>query len=186
MRRNYQKAKPKIEEKPFKSNEHITASEVFLIDESGENIGVVSLQDALDRAREADLDLVEVNPKANPPVAKLVNLGQFKYEREKKLHKQKVLQKKVETKVVKLTFRISAHDRDVRLGLAEKFLSKNGDKVKVEIFLRGRERQHFDRARELMLEFINALKSRPGLVIEEDQPLTKAPSGFSIILANKK
>lgn len=185
MRRNYQKARPKIDEKPFKSNEHITASEVFLIDESGENIGKVSLQDALDRAREADLDLVEVNPKANPPVAKLVNLGQFKYEREKKLHKQKVLQKKVETKVVKLTFRISPHDRDVRLGLAEKFLAKS-DKVKVEIFLRGRERQHFDRARELMLEFINALKAKPELVIEEDQPLTKAPSGFSIILANKK
>jgi len=185
MRRNYQKARPKIDDKPFKSNEHITASEVFLIDESGENIGVVSLQEALAKAQESDLDLVEVNPKANPPVAKLVNLGQFKYEREKKLHKQKVLQKKVETKVVKLTFRISAHDSDVRLGLAEKFLTKN-DKVKVEIFLRGRERQHFDRARELMLEFVGALKAKPGLVIEEDQPLTKAPSGFSIILANKK
>lgn len=185
MRRNYQKARPKIDDKPFKSNEHITASEVFLIDETGENIGVVSLSEALDKARESDLDLVEVNPKANPPVAKLVNLGQFKYEREKKLHKQKVLQKKVETKVVKLTFRISPHDSEVRLGLAEKFLLKN-DKVKVEIFLRGRERQHFDRARELMTEFISALKAKPGLVIEEDQPLTKAPSGFSIILANKK
>ncbi|MFA4942023.1 MAG: translation initiation factor IF-3 [Patescibacteria group bacterium] len=185
MRRNYQKARPKIDEKPFKSNEHITSPEVFLIDESGENIGVVSLEDALTRAREADLDLVEVNPKANPPVAKLVNLGQFKYEREKKLHKQKVLQKKVETKVVKITFRMSPHDRDVRMGLAEKFLSKN-DKVKVEIFLRGRERQHFDRSRELITEFINNLKAKPGLVIEEDQPLTKAPSGFSIILANKK
>ncbi len=185
MRRNYKKAQPKIEDKRFKANAHITAPEVFLIDENGDNVGVVTLAEALERARESELDLVEVNPKVTPPVAKIVNLGQFKYEREKKIHKQKVLQKKIETKVVKLTFRISQHDSDVRLALAEKFLSKN-DKVRVEMFLRGRERQHFDRARELMLEFIDTLKNRPDLNLEEEQPLTRQPSGFSIILANKK
>ena len=185
MRRNYQKAKPKVETKAFFANEKINSDMVFLIDEDGERLGIMSTADAIARAREADLDLVEVNPKANPPVAKITNLGQLKYEHEKKMHKQKVLQKKVDTKNIKLTFRIGQHDIDVRAQQALKFL-RSDDRLKVEMFLRGRERQHFDRAREIMLDFINNLKNQPDLTLEEDQPLTKQPSGFSIILVNKK
>ncbi len=185
MRRNYQKAKPKIDEKPIRANEQITVPEVFLIDENGESIGVMSTAKALSLAVEADLDLVEVNPKGNPPVVKVMNLGQAKYEREKKLHKQKVLQKKIEVKVVKLTFRISSHDMETRLNQAIKFLSQD-NKLKLDLFLRGRERQHFDKARELMMEFVNLLKTKSGLNLEEEQPLTKQPSGFSMILVNKK
>jgi len=185
MRRNYQKARPKIDEKAFKANEQIHAPEVFVIDENGENIGVMPIAEAIAKARETDLDLVEVNPKANPPVAKIVNLGQVKYEREKKLHRQKVQQKKVDVKSLRLSFRIGQNDLDIRVAQAVKFL-KNDDKVKVELMLRGRERQHFDRARELMLEFANSLKNTKDLNIFEEQPLTRQPSGFSIILANKK
>ena len=185
MRRNYQKARPKIDEKAFKSNEQIQAAEVFVIDETGENIGVLPLSEAIARAKESDLDLVEVNPKANPPVAKIVNLGQIKYEREKKLHRQKVQQKKVDVKSIRLSFRIGQGDLETRIGQAAKFL-KNDDKVKVELILRGRERQHFDRARELMLEFVNTLKKQAGLNVAEELPLTRMPIGFSIILTNKK
>ncbi|HNX10665.1 MAG TPA: translation initiation factor IF-3 [bacterium] len=185
MRRNYQKAKPKIDEKPIRANEQINVPEVFLIDENGESIGNMPTAKALAMAVEADLDLVEVNPKGQPPVVKIMNLGQAKYEREKKMHKQKVLQKKVEVKVVKLTFRISAHDMETRINQAAKFLSQD-NKLKLDLFLRGRERQHFDKARELMLEFVNLLKAKPDLNLEEEQPLTKQPSGFSMILVNKK
>ena len=130
------------------------------------------------------IDLVEVNPKAEIPVAKILDLGQFKYEQQKKKHKQKVLQKKVETKNVRLTFRISKHDFDVRVEQTAKFLLK-GNKVKIDLSLRGREKQHFEKAREIIMEFYSDLKNKPNLSIEEEQGLTKQPGGFSIILVNK-
>lgn len=185
MRRNYQKAKPKVVEKPLISNEQIKDLEVFLIDENDESIGKISTAKALEMAKESDLDLILVNPKANPPVAKITNLGQIKYEREKKLHKQKVLQKKVEIKAIRLTFRISHHDLEIRVDQAVKFLGQD-NKLKVDLMLRGREKQHFDKARELMMEFVKLLKNKANLNLEEEQPLTRQPSGFSMILVNKK
>lgn len=142
-------------------------------------------EEALSLAREADLDLVEVNPRANPPVVKILDLGQFKYEQDKKIHKQKVLQKRIELKNIKLSLRISKHDLGIREEQAFKFLSK-GNKIKIDLLLRGRERQHFDKAREIITDFINSLKAREELRIEEEQPLTKQPGGFTIILVNKK
>lgn len=185
MRRNWQKAKVQKEVKVFLANEKIKEEEVFLIDENGDIVGKTETAEALSRAKDLDLDLVIVNPKANPPVAKIVDLGQLKYEYDKKMHKQKVLQKKVETKNVKITFRIGKHDLDIRIEQAKKFLT-NDDKVKIELFLRGRERQHFDKAKELIESFVNNVKNDPNLNVFDDQPLTRQPSGFSIILSNKK
>lgn len=172
-------------EKQFNHNEKIKAERVFLINEEGENIGVVETHQALALAAKAGLDLVEVNPKAEIPVAKILDLGQFKYELDKKSHKQKVLQKKVEIKNIRLSLRISQHDFDVRVDQAYKFLSKNS-KTKIELILRGRERQHFEKAREVITEFVNSLKNKAEIKIEEEQALTKQPGGFSIILVNKK
>jgi len=171
--------------KDFRANQKIKAEEVFLIDENGESVGVLKLAEALSRAQETGLDLVEVNPKIYPPVVKILDLGQFKYEQDKKVHKQKVLQKKVETKNIKLSLRISKHDLDVRVEQAFKFLLKN-NKIKINMFLRGREKQHFEKAREVMSEFVDNLKNKPEIKVEEEQPLTKQPGGFSIILVNKK
>ncbi len=136
-------------------------------------------------AQEADLDLVEVNPKANPPVVKIVNLGQLKYEREKMAHKQKMNQKKVDTKNIRLSFRISSHDLEMRLSQAKKFLSKD-NKIKVEPVLRGRERQYPQKAAEIMNNFVNKLKANPDLNVEIEQPLTNQGGRFTIILLNKK
>ena len=172
-------------EKQFKYNEKIQAKKVFLINEEGENIGVIETQKALEMAKELDLDLVEVNPKADIPVAKILDMGQFKYELDKKIHKQKVLQKKIEIKNIRLSLRISKHDFDVRVEQAYKFLLKN-NKTKIEIVLKGRERQHFEKAREIVIEFVNNLKNREEIKVEEEQPLTKQLGGFSIILVNKK
>ncbi len=173
------------EEPTFKSNHQIQATEVFVIDEANEALGKMSLEEAIDKAKEADLDLVEVNPKANPPVVKIVNLGQLKYEREKLAHKQKMQQKKVETKNIRLTFRISDHDQEMRLIQAEKFLAKD-NKIKVELILRGRERQYPAKAAEIVRNFSAKLQAKEGLLIEVEQPLTNQGGRFTMILINKK
>ncbi len=187
MRRKFKfaRADKSKNEKKFNANERIRAERVFLINEEGENVGVIETYKAIEMAKEAGLDLVEVNPKADIPVAKILDLGQFKYEQDKKAHKQKALQKKVEMKNIRLSLRISRHDLEVRVEQAYKFLLK-GNKTKIEMTLRGREKQHFDKAREVMMEFVGDLKNKPDIIVEEEQPLTKQPGGLSIILVNKK
>ena len=169
----------------FKANAQIRVPEVFLIDENNEAIGVMPTVEAIQRAQDASLDLVEVNPKANPPVVKIVNLGQLKYEREKQTHKQKMQQKKTDTKNIRLSFRISDHDLSMRAAQAEKFLSKD-NKIKIELILRGRERQHLQKAAEIIKNFAATLQANPALSVEAEQPLTNQGGRFTIILINKK
>ena len=165
-------------------NQQITTPEVFLIGENGEQIGRTATGRALEMAREAELDLVEVNPKEDLPVVKIMDYGQFKYEREKKAHKQKVAQKKIDTKGIRLSVRISQHDFDFRVEQALKFLSR-GHKLKVELFLKGRERQHPEKAVETIKEFVGRLEAQEGYNIYREQDLTRQGAGFIILLANK-
>ncbi|MFA6994790.1 MAG: translation initiation factor IF-3 [Patescibacteria group bacterium] len=169
----------------FKANTQIRVPEVFLIDENNEAIGIMPTAEAIQRAQDASLDLVEVNPKATPPVVKIVNLGQLKYEREKQAHKQKMQQKKTETKNIRLSFRISDHDLSMRALQAEKFLSRD-NKIKIELILRGRERQHLQKASEIIKNFVATLQANPAFTIEAEQPLTNQGGRFTIILINKK
>jgi translation initiation factor IF-3 len=169
----------------FRSNHQIRVPEVFLIDEANEAIGKIATVKAIAMAEEDGLDLVEVNPKADPPVVKIVNLGQLKYEREKQAHKQKMQQKKTETKNIRLSFRISEHDMDMRRLQAEKFLAKD-NKIKIELILRGRERQYPQKAAEIVRAFAAKLQANPDLVIEIEQPLTNQGGRFTMILINKK
>lgn len=185
MRIKFHRIEKRKEEPTFKANHQIEADEVFVIDENNDALGVMSLEEAIERAKEADLDLVEVNPKANPPVTKIVNLGQLKYEREKLAHKQKMQQKKVETKNIRLTFRISEHDLEMRILQAEKFLSKD-NKIKIELILRGRERQYPAKAAEIVKSFATKLQEKPGLELDVEQPLTNQGGRFTMILINKK
>lgn len=185
MRIKFHRVERKKEEAAFKANHQIKADEVFLIDEEEKPVGVVSLEEAIKMAEEADLDLVEVNPKANPPVCKIVNYGQLKYEREKLAHKQKMQQKKVDIKSIRLSFRISSQDLKLREAQAEKFLKKE-NKVRVELILKGRERQYPKKAAEIINNFVNDLKNSPDLNVEVEQALTKQGGRFTIILINKK
>lgn len=185
MRIKFHRVERKIEEPVFKANQQIKADEVFLIDETDEAVGKISLEDALERAKEADLDLVEVNPKANPPVCKIVNLGQLKYERDKLAHKQKMQQKKVDTKNIRLSFRISEHDLNMRISQAEKFLVKD-NKIKVELSLKGREKQYPKKAADIMNNFVASLQAKETINADIEQPLTKQGGRFTIILINKK
>ncbi|MDO8593115.1 MAG: translation initiation factor IF-3 [bacterium] len=184
MRRVYHRPKPDFEEKRFRVNQQIRVPEVFLIDDSGQSVGVMPTAKALALALEAGMDVVEVNPKANPPVVKIIDYGQFKYKKEKEAQKQKVKQKKVEIKGIRLSVRISQHDFDFRLDQARKFLGR-GDKLKLELILKGRERQHPDKAEETMKKFYHLLKETPGLNVEIEQGLTKQGGRFNVIVINK-
>ncbi len=156
-----------------------------MIDENGERVGVISTFKALEMAREAGLDLVQVDPKSAPPVAKIMDYGQFKYEKEKQAHKQKVQQKKVEIKGIRLSVRISKHDFDFRIEQAKKFLER-GDKLKIELVLKGREKQHPEKAAEIINSFISELERSEAFKIVREQDLTKQGGRFTIIITNKK
>jgi translation initiation factor IF-3 len=121
----------------------ITAHEVRLIDEAGEQAGIVSIEDALQRAQAANLDLVEITAKSVPPVCKIMDYGKFRFQKQKKEQEAKKKQKQVQVKEVK--FRPGTEDADyqVKLRSVMKFL-ENGDRVKVTIWFRGREITHKD------------------------------------------
>lgn len=152
--------------------------EVRLVGAQGENVGVVTTAEALQMAEAADLDLVEVSPLAQPPVAKILDFSQFKYKQEKEIQRQKVKQKKQEMKGIRLSLRIGKHDQDVRLEHAARFL-EDGDKLKIELPLRGRENQHQDLARQVIESFVKDLGARFKLVVE--QPITKQGGRLSFI-----
>lgn len=119
-------------------NERITERQVRLVDADGTNHGIVPIDDALAKAREAGLDLVEVSPNAEPPVCKVLDFGQFKYQAQKQASAARKKQKTQEIKEIKLRPGIELHDYDVKMRAAGKFLGA-GHKVKVTLRFRGRE-----------------------------------------------
>ena len=146
-------------------NERIRAKEVRLIDQNGENLGVVETVKALKMAYDADLDLVLISPNQVPPVAKILNYGKYKYELDKKAKEDKKKQHTVDVKEVKIRYKIDTHDYQVRIKSIQKFISQ-GNKVKVVIMMRGREMQHSNLAFDLASRFIEDLKNDP-LVVEK-------------------
>ncbi|MFC2078216.1 translation initiation factor IF-3 [Candidatus Bipolaricaulota bacterium] len=127
-------------------NERIPAKEVRLIDDAGENLGVMPTSQALEIAKGKGFDLVEVAPQANPVVCKIVDYGKYHYHQEKRDRKQK---RRTKLKEVKFTIKIGEHDFQTKLNRARQFLSR-GDMVRVSIFFRGREVVHASRGRELL------------------------------------
>jgi translation initiation factor IF-3 len=130
-------------------NDTIRAREVRLIDENGDNVGVVSRQDALDRATAAGLDLVEISPDAEPPVCKILDYGKFKYQEQKKAAEARKRQKVVEIKEIKMRPSIDDHDYDVKMRSMKRFFDE-GDKVKVTLRFRGREMAHQELGYQLL------------------------------------
>lgn len=122
-------------------NEEIRVPQVRLIDENGEMLGVLSIRDALYKAFQAGLDLLEISPNAVPPVCKITDYGKFKYEQQKKANEARKKQKVVEIKEIKVRPNIDDHDYDVKMRQARSFIGE-GDKVKVTLRFRGREMAH--------------------------------------------
>jgi len=132
-----------------KSNNRITAPEVQVIGSDGDNIGILNTNEAISMAKEQGLDLIEISPNAKPPVCKIIDMGKFKYDAQKKANVAKKKQKIVLLKEIKMRPVTETHDYDFKVKNAKKFLGK-GDKVKFTIRFKGRELQHSHLGRELM------------------------------------
>lgn len=166
----------------YNTNEHIIVQEVRLLGVENENLGVMKTQEAQDKARELGVDLVEINPKAEPPVCKLVEFTKFKYQKEKEAKKQKASSHESEIKGIRLSVRIGEHDLNVRLAQAEGFLD-SGDRVKTEIILRGRENARPDLAFGVLNDFYKKLLTKMDLRLEQEP--TKQGNKVTAIMAKK-
>ncbi len=127
----------------------ITSPQVRLVDENGEQVGVVAIADALRRAEDAGLDLMEVSPNADPPVCKILDYGRFRYEAQKKKNEARKKQKVIEVKEIKMRPNIDTHDYEVKMRAIHRFID-DGDKVKVTMRFRGREMVHQDLGKQVL------------------------------------
>ena len=137
-----------------KANERIRAKQVQVINNDGKNLGTLSTQEAINIAKQKGLDLIEISPNANPPVCKIIDIGKYKYELQKKANKAKKKQKIINLKEIKLRQVTEIHDYNFKIKNAKKFLSK-GDKVKFTVQFKGREMQHTHLGHELIKRIIN-------------------------------
>ena len=132
-----------------RSNNRITSSEVQVINSDGENLGVINIQEAISIAQKENLDLIEIAPNAKPPVCKIMDMGKYKYDAQKKANLAKKKQKIVSLKEIKMRPVTETHDYEFKVKNAKKFIAK-GDKVKFTIRFKGRELQHSHLGNELM------------------------------------
>ncbi|MDO8505160.1 MAG: translation initiation factor IF-3 [bacterium] len=160
-------------------NEFIRAPQVRVIGENGEHLDIMDTPKAIALAREKGLDLVELNPNALPPIARIVGYGQFKYQKEKEARKAKAHAKTVEVKGIRLSLRIGVGDRDVRRAAAQRFMDE-GNRVRIEIILKGREKQHVDLARKILDEFVALFPD-----VRVDQPFQRQAGVLSMVIAKK-
>ncbi|HEX6103660.1 MAG TPA: translation initiation factor IF-3 [Alphaproteobacteria bacterium] len=161
-------------------NEQITVPQVRLIDDAGQMIGVVSRREALNRAMEAGLDLVEVSPTADPPVCKILDYGKFKYESQKKKNEARKKQKIIEVKEIKMRPGIDDHDYDVKMRAMHRFLEE-GDKVKVTMRFRGREMVH----QELGLKVLERVRGQLDEVAKVEQMPRLEGRQMTMVIAPK-
>ena len=141
-----------------RTNEKIRATQVRVINSDGQNLGTLSTQEAINIAKQKGLDLIEISPKANPPVCKIIDIGKYKYDLQKKANKAKKKQKIVNLKEIKLRPVTDIHDYNFKIKNAQKFLSK-GDKVKFTVQFKGREMQHTHLGHKLMQRIINDISA---------------------------
>ena len=149
-------------------NEDITADQVRLISEKGEQLGIIPLEEALENAQDAGLDLIEISRDAEPPVCKLVDYGKLKYEKKKKAHLSKKKQHVVKLKEIRLRPRIDIHDLETKMNMGRKFLT-DGCKLKVTLMFRGREMSRLDLGDIVMEKVVEMLKDIAA--IEKQNPL---------------
>jgi translation initiation factor IF-3 len=163
-------------------NERIEAPEVRLIGADGEQVGIVSRDDALARARAEDLDLVEVAGQAKPPVCRLLDYSKYKYEQEQKAKAARKHQQQINVREIKLRPKIADNDYRTKRGHVERFL-RGGDKVKVTIMFRGREQAHPERGRMLLQRLFDDLD---GLGVIEQNPLQEGRNMHMLLAPSKE
>ncbi|SHJ07872.1 translation initiation factor IF-3 [Anaerovibrio lipolyticus DSM 3074] len=146
----------------------VRGGEIRVTDAEGQSLGVMQVKDALNMAMEQHLDLVEIAPKAKPPVCRIMDYGKYRYEKQKREKEARKKQKVISIKEVKLRPNIEQHDFDVKLKNATRFLA-DGDKVKVTIMFRGREMSHPELGKDILSKFADALKD--SVTVERDAKL---------------
>ena len=148
-----------------RANDRIRSSEVQVIGSDGKNLGTLNTQEAINMAKEEGLDLIEISPNAKPPVCKIIDIGKYKYDLQKKANKAKKKQKIVNLKEIKLRPVTDIHDYNFKIKNAQKFLEK-GDKVKFTVKFKGREMQHTNLGHNLMKRIIDDTAKGENLIRE--------------------
>ena len=146
-----------IKKRPHKINNEIRATQVRLIDEDKKQVGIIPLKEALEIAERKELDLVEISPKTNPPVCRILDYGKYLYSLRKKAHEAQKLQRKIQIKEIKFTPAIGVHDIEVKVKKIKEFL-KEGNKVKITIWLRGRQKRKPEMLGIMTAKIIDILK----------------------------
>jgi len=141
---------------------------------------VTETDKALEMARQAGLDLIEIAPNIQPPVCKIMDFGKYLYQQQKKEHQQKTRQKTIEVKSIRLSLNIGVHDMEVKIKQAEKFLNQ-GNKLRVDVVLRGREKAHPELAYEKIKQFVKMIPFE----IQIDQPAKREFRGISTVVSKK-
>lgn len=169
-----------MQRKPLVNN-LIRAREVRLIDETGKQLGVLALEKALQIAKERGFDLIQVTEKLDPPVCKIMDYGKYLYHLKKK-EKSAKHHTSNELKSIRLTFGISDHDLETRIRQTEKFLKK-GNRIRIEMKLRGRQKALQGFARQKVKKFLEALEK--SIPIKTERELKKEPRGLTMIISKK-
>jgi len=169
--------KTRLIQKNPRVNNQIKLSQIRLIDENGQNLGIVETDKALEIAREKGLDLIEIAPNVRPPVCRIMDYGKYQYQKSREERQQKTKQKKIEIKGVRISLRTGQHDLEVKVKQANKFLDR-GHKVKIEMILRGREKALLAIAKEKLNKFIELMS--PDIEIEKEAE--RQPRGLSVMV----
>jgi len=169
--------KTRLIQKNPRVNNQIKLSQIRLIDENGQNLGIVETDKALEIAREKGLDLIEIAPNVRPPVCRIMDYGKYQYQKSREERQQKTKQKKIEIKGVRNRLRTGQHDLEVKVKQANKFLDR-GHKVKIEMILRGREKALLAIAKEKLNKFIELIS--PDIEIEKEAE--RQPRGLSVMV----
>lgn len=162
-------------------NEQIRAKEVRLIAADGEALGVVSLNEALSKAEESNMDLVLIAENAKPPVCRIMDYGKYVYEQQKKQKEAKKKQKKISLKEIRMSLSIESHDIEIKANRARKFL-ESGDKVKVTVRFRGREAELGHLGRKILADFFGKVED----ICNIEKPAKQEGRNMLMILAPKK
>jgi translation initiation factor IF-3 len=163
-----------------RTNEMIRVREVRLIDDEGNQLGIVPTQEALRMAKDKDLDLVEVSPNANPPVCKILDFGKYRFEQEKKLRESKKNQNVLKLKEIRMQPKIGSGDLDTKAKHVQEFLNE-GDKVKITVRFRGRELAHTELGFDVLNEVLKRLTSAYNI----DKPAKMDGKMMSITISPK-
>jgi len=163
-------------------NNFIRAKEVRVVDETGKQLGLMNIFEAIDLAKSRGLDLIQVTEKVDPPVCKIGDYGKYLYSLQKKERKIKANTKESKLKEIQLGFNISPHDIEVKASQAEKFL-KEGDKIKINMVLKGREKAMGDFAKNKIKFFTESLEKL--IPIKTERELKREPRGFTAIISKK-